>query len=356
MVLDERWDEGWYRLLFEGAGEAIIVVQNDRVVDANPKACMLLGRPREDIVSAHINELFSNATTSLPTLTSMLVENGSACGEAVLLNTSGEGVLVSISASKVSDDVSLFMLRNVGEREEMERKLVQAEKMAALGRLSAAIAHEINNPLTGITNYLALLKNHTHDRELSRFIRPIEREVERISGLVRGLLEFYQPKQMVREVCINDVVEDVLSLLSDSLKMHNIRVLKRLDRSVPPIMVSVDQMRHVLINLVVNSIDAIGEDGQIHVSTSHDERSVVLRVRDTGCGIPEEVLPYVFEPFFSTKHKTTGTGLGLFVSYGIVKELGGRIEVKSEHGKGTEFSLTFPKLTPKAEPTRTRTS
>lgn len=346
MVVDGSGGEGWYRLLFERAGDAILVMERDRVVDANPRACVLLGLSREEVAGAPMSRLFPfGCATQIMELLTRALDEGSAYGEIELLSGSGEETVVSILASKASEDVCILMLRDMGKRNEMERRLLQAEKMAALGRLSAAMAHEINNPLTGVANYLALLKRRISDRKASQYIRSAEKEVERITMLIRRLLDFYQPMHvLMQEVSVNGVVEDVLSLLSDSFKVRNIRVSKHLDGSVPPIVASVDQLRQVMINIFVNSIDAIGEGGgEIHVSTSQDEHYVVVRIRDNGAGIPDDVLPHIFEPFFSTKRKTSGTGLGLFVSYGIVRELGGRIEVESAHGVGTEFSLCFPK-------------
>lgn len=346
MAIDASGGEGWYRLLFERAGDAILVVERERVVDANPRACTLLGHAREEVAGSLLDGLFP--LDCLPQIMGLLtraLEEGSAYGEIELLSENGDEKLVSILVSKASEDVCILMLRDMGKRNEMERRLLQAEKMAALGRLSAAIAHEINNPLTGIANYLALLKRCVSDRKASQYIRSAEKEVERITMLIRRLLDFYQPKYVVmQEVDINRVVEDVLSLLSDSFRVHNIRIYKHLDASIPPILASVDQLRQVMVNIFVNSIDAIGEGGgRIHVSTSQDEHYVVVKIKDNGAGIPEDVLPHIFEPFFSTKRKTSGTGLGLFVSYGIVRDLGGRIEVESAHGVGTEVSLCFPK-------------
>jgi two-component system NtrC family sensor kinase len=236
------------------------------------------------------------------------------------------------------------------ERRRIEQILFDSEKLAATGRLAASIAHEINNPLKAIKNSLYLLSSKiAPDNPNYKFLEIATKETDRVSRILRQMLGFYRPPKM-EPTDINRLVEDAEGLVEKHLRQNRVRLENDLDPRVPPVVASADQLKQVLLNMLLNAQQAMPEGGNIYLSTrvAHgaDQEflltdSVHIVIRDTGKGIPEEILPHIFEPFFSTKDEK-GTGLGLWVSYGIVQNHGGSIRVRSREGRGTTFSIALP--------------
>lgn len=233
----------------------------------------------------------------------------------------------------------------------MQMQLVHTEKLASLGELVAGIAHEINNPLSGILIFSSLAaKDKRLDPALKGDLETISSEAQRCAGIVKGLLEFardYQPKTTVCE--INQVVLDSLRLVECQSVFQNVAILRQLDNDLPQIMADQNQLKQVFINIFINAGQAMQElkRGELKIITTRavePEGGVMVRISDSGCGVPEEQLGKLFDPFFTTKG-TGGTGLGLSVSYGIIQAHGGTITAESVIGVGTTFRISLPACT-----------
>jgi PAS domain S-box-containing protein len=242
------------------------------------------------------------------------------------------------------------------ELKETHYKLLHQDKMASLGKLSASVVHEINNPISGILSLVMLMSRIMGGGELqqkdmeqfSQYLRLIETETRRISRIVSNLLAFSRHSKMeFGTVKLNQLIEKTLFLNANLLKLHAIKVEERLAAALPDLTGSEDRLQQVFMNLVSNAAEAM-EAGRgerlLRIETGHDREKncVWVAFADTGGGIPEENLPKLFEPFFSTKKKGKGVGLGLSVAYGIVQEHGGSIHVQSHEGRGTTFTLELP--------------
>ncbi|MGE5362448.1 MAG: cache domain-containing protein [Bacteroidales bacterium] len=229
--------------------------------------------------------------------------------------------------------------------EQMEKQMEQSEKLASLGRLASGIAHEINNPLTGVLTYSDTLIEDLDGTEYVDDLRVIKAETIRCREIVRGVLDFARETTLERvRTNLNRVINDVLSILEKHVAFQNIRIVRHLEPGLPDIYADINQLKSVVNNLAVNSADAMQGNGPITFTTelSADGGSVVMRVKDAGHGISPENLSRVFDPFFTTKETGKGTGLGLSVTYGIVKRHNGDIRITSEVGKGTTVEVRLP--------------
>lgn len=248
-------------------------------------------------------------------------------------------------------DTFNFMITSIKERDKKikefaQAKIAEAERLAMIGQLAAGVAHEINNPLTGILLYCDLvLKNIPEDSLQRENLEKINNEAKRCKTIVKGLLDFSrQTEPEIKPLSINKIVDDVLSLVKNQPLFLNITINKKKDPSLPVVNVDAAQIQQVSMNIILNAVEAMNGTGELTITTglTDDKKYIFSSFTDTGCGIAKENLSKIFEPFFSTKKTGRGTGLGLSISYGIIKKHHGEIEVTSELGKGTTFTIKLP--------------
>jgi len=268
----------------------------------------------------------------------------------------GEMIEGDLSASIIYDEdgkeiasVGIFKdlrerLRIERELQKMQEALLQSEKLAAMGRLTSQIAHELNNPIYGIMNTLELLKTEIPPESKRRRILELSlSEIQRLSEMLRNMLSFSKPEEEKRRpIKIDELIEGILLVMEKQMKELNIQVETSFDPDIPEIMASTNQMRQVMLNLFKNAKEAMPKGGTLFVRKSREGNKVLIHIRDTGIGIPEEIRDKIFDAFFTTKQKVKGVGLGLSVCYGIIKDHGGEIRVESEEGKGTTFIISLP--------------
>ncbi len=238
-------------------------------------------------------------------------------------------------------------------------RLMAAEKLASVGKLAASVAHEIRNPLTAIKMWLFTIRETAEgNAELERKIHIISEEIERLESIVRNLLEFSRPPALDRKPHdVPQMIEQTLELLSPRLAERRISVSQRRERNLPPAIADASQFRQVLLNLFENAMDAMPEGGEIQVTTTVEndasgQSMAVVRVRDTGHGMPQDVQRRVFEPFFTTKE--LGTGLGLCIAARVMARHGGALVLESSTDKGTCFAVWVPAANEKTNGQDTR--
>ncbi|MFA5846388.1 MAG: ATP-binding protein [Thermodesulfovibrionales bacterium] len=255
-----------------------------------------------------------------------------------ILGILANNVSVALENAKLYENLK----KQMAELKETQEELVQAAKLAAIGELASNIAHEINNPLTSILGYSELIKEETDINNIMRDIEVIEKESLRARDIVHQLLEFSRKRPLeIKEIQINDIMSEVLALAAVPLKDSNIKISK-LYGDIPLIEGDANQLKQVFLNIINNAIFAMQGGGSLGVTTAMtDKDSVHIEIRDTGKGIPKEILQRIFEPFFTTKQEK-GTGLGLSVSYKIIQSHNGRIDVESEEDRGTKFTIVLP--------------
>jgi two-component system NtrC family sensor kinase len=268
----------------------------------------------------------------------------------------GELIEGDLSASIIYDEkgneiasVGIFKdlrerLRIERELQKMQEALLQSEKLAAMGRLTSQIAHELNNPIYGIMNTLELLKTEIPPESKRRRILELSlSEIQRLSEMLRNMLSFSKPEEEKRRpIKIDELIEGILLVMEKQMKESNIQVETSFAPDIPEIMASTNQMRQVMLNILRNAKEAMPKGGTLTVRTVKEGEMVVIHIQDTGIGIPEKIRDKVFEAFFTTKQKVKGVGLGLSVCYGIIKDHGGEIKIESEEGKGTTFIISLP--------------
>jgi two-component system NtrC family sensor kinase len=241
------------------------------------------------------------------------------------------------------------------EKAKSEDLMVQSSKMAALGKMAAGIAHEINNPLQIIGDQAGWMKDlldsedmKTNDnyQEFEQCIKKIERQVNRSREITHRLLRFGRRMETTQDmVDVNNLLSETITFLENEAHYRDITIQTQYDTGLPEITTDSNQLQQVFLNIIDNAIDAVGQSGKIFVKTaqlSNSSKEILVTVQDNGPGMPKEVLARIFDPFFTTKRADEGTGLGLSISYSIIEKLRGKITVSSEEGKGTTFIITLP--------------
>lgn len=342
-------------LIIENVGHPIVVTDSSGNYILLNRRAELLFQENDSFGSAAVTAVRTNAvklTSFISTLAS--ASETARQGEIELIDPEdGESLPMEITAREVLDEAGqvtavVSILHDLTEIRELERRrveqqLFESEKLAAVGRLAASIAHEVNNPLEAIKNALYLMQTNSDFEQNSRFLEIARKETERVSHIIRQMLGFARRPGEVDWVDINQLLEETLVLLEKKMRQQRIRITKSLEPALPHVRARADQLRQVFLNLILNAQQAIASEGEIHISTSRYEQalqpSIIVQLSDSGVGIAEDDLTRIFDPFFSTGKK--GTGLGLWVTQDIVRQHGGRIEVTSDVGRGTVFSIVL---------------
>ena len=278
-----------------------------------------------------------------------------------VINAKGETVPVEMTGAIIYDGeeevATTGIFYDLREKIAGEKKLKEAlvqinrsEKMAALGQLAAGVAHEVNNPLTGILIYANLaLEGLDQANPLRKYLTSVINDTERCKNIVKDLLVYSRQTSPSKEMFeVNSLIEQSLTFIRDQKRFMNIELVKHMSDDMMLIHADKSQLSQVIINLVMNAIDAMNRKGTLTFRTYRDKphKKAYIEVSDTGCGIPEENLSKIFDPFYTTKGPEKGTGLGLSTSYGIVKENGGRISIKETSPRGTTFLIELPLYMP----------
>ncbi len=228
-------------------------------------------------------------------------------------------------------------------KEETQRQILQSEKLASIGRLAAGVAHEINNPLTGVLTFSHLLKERSKVDDDINDLDVIIQETKRVREIVRNLLDFARQSTPNKEsINLNEIIRQLLKLVTSQKEFRKIKIEERYDDNLPEILVDKNQIQQVFLNLLMNAGEAIEEEGRITISTTHDDKFILVAIGDSGCGITDDALDKIFDPFYTTKPVGQGTGLGLSISYGIIQQHHGTIRCESSAGSGTTFTVALP--------------
>ncbi len=330
-----------------------------RIESWNPRMEQLYGLSRSEAVGRRLEEVFpAELVGELTFRQGDPAAAGRGADQAprsttlykfYLENWRKERLVVNLGLAPLRDksgqvEGSLIIVDDMSQRVQFEQQLMQAEKLTSIGLLAAGVAHEVNTPLAVISNYVQMLaKQMDRNDPRLKLIEKIVQQTFRASEIVNNLLSFSRTSgTQLAEVDVNQLIEDTLGLLDHQFKTGQVSVLKYLQPQLPPIHGNNGKLQQVFLNLFLNAKDAMPNGGVLEVRTTARDSIVEIEVNDNGVGIPREHLHKIFDPFFTTKSNFRGTGLGLAVSYGIVREHAGKIDVSSAPGRGTSFRLEFP--------------
>jgi histidine kinase len=348
-----------YRDLFNNVPNPVFVLDSGlKIVDCNHMVFGLYGYRKEDLLRKPFTDLFEpeenrDFAREIRRAKSMnQVRHITRYGPTIFVN-------LRISPTEYAEEAAfLVTTSDITKRLQVEQQLIQAGKMATLGEMATAIAHELNQPLSVMktaSSFIAKKIRHgepIREEILKELAEEIDSHVDRASGIIIHLLEFGRMSEVKREsVNINDTVNRSLAFFMQQLRHRDIEVEKDLEADLPPVLANNNRLEQVFINLLVNARDAIEDkfekslhppEKKIFIRTRLHEGKVRIEVADTGTGIPRPLLEKIFEPFFTTKRVGRGTGLGLSISCGIVQDYEGTLEVETQENEGSRFILTFP--------------
>lgn len=355
-----------YRSLFHSGPDPIFVLdcENHEILDANPMAAEVYAYSRKELVGMRFDELAKeSADACLSAFSVSDTDSMAGCvffPKVIHYMRNGEPFYVNVHACATSYQerpAIILSTNNITDMIEKDAQLIQASKMKTLGEMSAGMAHELNQPLNAIklgSEYLTLMADRgsaTPPEQMRKVVKEISTQVDRAAEIINALREFGRKADLTMEkMDISKPVKGVLQILGQQMNLQNIELNLGFAEDLPRIMAHNNRLEQVLFNLVTNARDAINmrdeENGSgeraISITTFAEKGRVGVSIRDSGVGIPESKLDKIFEPFYTTKETGKGMGLGLAISYGIIKDYHGDIKVHSLLGKGTTFTLTFP--------------
>jgi len=347
------------------AGVVIIAINEKGIVSLiNKKGCAVLGYQEHEIIGENWFDLCVPEDAKeerKKTFKKVMAGEQQEIEdyENIILTKSGEERIIAWhNTTLIDENGHIFGTLSSGEditkRKQTEEELIQSEKMVSLGQLAASVVHEVNNPLAGIMVYVKLFQKKYKENKIQaesteRQLQKMEKELDRTTRIIRNLLTFArQSEPSMSYIDINKAIDAALLLVGNQINLENIGLEKNFDPHLPQVLADFNKIQQVLINIILNAIQAMPEGGNLTVATSvakginvgdTKKDTVRIDIKDTGIGIPKENLKKLFTPFFTTKEKGKGVGLGLSVVHGIIGKHKGKIEVESEQDVGTTFSI-----------------
>jgi two-component system, cell cycle sensor histidine kinase and response regulator CckA len=360
--LEQRvgFDEARFRSVLDQAGEAIFMIDPDSggFIDVNETACRMLGFPRDELLTKNISDVELGDADWLTPASQAELRKGSVSTESVYRRSDGSRSPVEIAVSLrryIGQDYLLVVARDIAERKQMEIQLAQADRLASVGVLAAGVAHEINNPLVYILNNVSYALNELPPQyaELRDALREARSGAERVRDIVKDLKTFARSDERMGPVDVRQVLEASIRVAENEIRFR--AQLVRRYEDTPPVEANA-RLGQVFLNLLLNAAHSIREGdplgNRIVVSTFVADGRVGVSVDDTGAGIPREKLGKIFDPFFTTKPVGMGTGLGLSICRNITTALGGELQVTSEVGMGSRFTVWLPAIQQTVIPVR----
>ncbi len=350
-----------YRDLFENMQDGMFIADSKgHVTDCNRAFCDIIGYTKAEFLGMnYYRDLFTSAEAVMDFRRKLTKTGVVKDYELRVRHKDGTVRGISMSGYAGRDGSGRIisyqgMVRDITERNRLHKQLIQAERLSAMGKMASQLAHELNNPIFGIMNCLELIKDAVpEDNYKRKFVDLAYNECKRTSILLMKMLKFFKPDDEKRtSTNINKLLEETLLFYEKQFINLNIKVQTDLNPDLPPITAVESQLKQVFINMIINANAAMESGGQLRVSSGMDAdgENIVIRIQDTGVGISPENLDRIFDAFFTTKKEVLkGVGLGLSVCYGFIKEHGGNVDVESEPGKGTCFTIYLPVNTQKAK-------
>lgn len=357
--------EDRYRSMFNSDPNPIFIVYQKtlKIMDVNSRAVQCYKYLKKDLLKMSFTDLEYDQTDDMVyELTNLPVKQSHFYPKRRHKRKDGNPFFVNIHVISVKHLGQYYLIAattDITESVEKETQLIQASKMSTLGTMASGMAHELSQPLSIIQAssdfFLKMIRRGEtiKNEELQILSEEMVSQVDRAAKIIKHLRDFSRQSDVVMTMLnINEPIKDVFKILGQQLKVHQIEVQLDLTEDIPPIMADYNRIEQVFINLITNATDAMDEKGEelgnqewerlLKVNSFPENGSIIVAISDTGKGIPKDIVEKIFEPFFTTKKVGKGTGLGMSISYGIVKDYGGTIDVKSEVGKGTTFELKFP--------------
>ncbi len=361
-MLEEKAKETtlYLKNILNDSADAILgITLENRIFLWNRGAEEIYGYKAEEVLGKHINILIPEHLKEQKEADRIIKE---ALKKGYLKNyiterkrKDGTIIKVNITRTAIKDgEGRIFgfsaIVRDITEQEKLQQKLIQSERLSIVGKMASQVAHEIRNPLASISLNLELLEEEIEEiempsikkREILSLLKTINSEVNHINNITDDYLSFVRmPALNKKKINIHSIVEDIHKFLKNSLITARIKFIHH-KNNIPAILLDYNQARRAILNIIKNAMEAIGSNGKIEIFSRYykEKKMVCLYIKDNGCGIPSDKIDKIFEPFYTTK--MSGSGLGMHITYQIMKEHGGQIKVTSEEGKGTTIALCFP--------------
>lgn len=341
-----------HNILLSSYSAIMVIDKNEKFIAWNKGAESIFGFTEDEVLGKSSSLLFPKGekyVSELQYIQDEIRTNGFVTiGETERLTKEGKIVTVQLTVTKLpgSNGESAgrtVIIRDFTEVKKLQQQVDQSEKLAVIGQLAAGIAHEVGNPLTSISSIVQILQRKSPNEFFSEQLSTIKENIDRISRIVRELVDFSRPPGHERTLIqITDIIKTAIGIVKYDKRVKKVDFKTDLDTDSPLVMLVPDQLLQVFVNILINALDAIEGNGIVAIKSTHDNKYLYVTIEDDGCGMDEITQNKIFDPFFTTKRVGKGTGLGLSVSYGIIKKFHGDISVESELNKGTKFTIKIP--------------
>lgn len=346
-------NQQYLKSILHSSDQAIMMVdKNEKFITWNKGAEKIFGYTEEEILGKPSTFLFPEGDEYLKEL-ERIIHDAKVVGYSSIIETqrkkkNGELITVRLSVSRLPGSNGDYagrsiIIKDYSEFKRLQAQIDQSEKLAVIGQLAAGVAHEIGNPLTSISSLVQILQRRSQDTFISEQLINIKENIDRITKIVRELVDFSRPPSYETATQdITDVIKTALGIVKYDKRIRKVKFETDLKHELPQVNVAADQLLQVFINILINALDAIDGNGTINLKSEFDKKNIYVEISDDGCGMNEHTIEQIFDPFFTTKEVGKGTGLGLSVSYGIIKRFNGEIKVNSRLNEGSSFRVSLP--------------